>query len=53
MSQIILVPVIMGIAIVSVVGIRAVYRATNKDKDGSQGNGKKWDVEEFTSNLNK
>lgn len=47
MSTIILVPAIMGIAIVSVVAVRAVYHAFNKD--GS----KTWDVEEFTKNLNK
>lgn len=53
MSPIILVPVIMGIAIVSVVGVRVLYRATGKGHGNGSADNKKWDVEEFTSKLSK
>ena len=49
MSTGVLVPTIMGIAVVSVVGIRAVYAAISAKKNGDER--KKWDVEEFTSHV--
>lgn len=47
MSTIILVPTIMGITIVSVAAVRAIYHTFHK------GGSKDWDIEEFTRNLNK